>query len=237
MKKVKKEIFIGIDLGWKEKKTTGLCVLENGKPVLLQDVFGKDILKIIRPFLKDTKVIAIDAPLTQGRGKGKMRLYEKFLSTSTFRKEKVNPLPPALIFKLADFARELVGKLEKEGFVLGINLIEVFPTLIKKVCREKICPKGSLVTRAKRRGKMKVNPEGQTSSPKTKNQQSALLCAQIALLHSQFKTRWLGYKDGFLFLPEMSFWKEDWRKKFYRAWKNRPRLKYYRLITNLFSCY
>jgi predicted nuclease with RNAse H fold len=213
----KKVFFIGIDLGWKEKKTTGLCILENRKPVLLRDVFGKDVLKVIRPFLKDTKVIAIDAPLTLGKGKGKMRLYEKFLSTSVFRKEKVNPLPPALIFKLSDFAREIVKKLEKEGFILGINLIEVFPTLIRKICKEEICLRNFL------------------AKATTKNQESALLCSQVALLHSQFKTRWLGYKDGFLFLPEMSFWKKDWKEKFYQAWKNRPRLRYHRLITNLFN--
>lgn len=212
-----KVFFIGIDLGWKEKKTTGLCILENGNPILLQDVFGKDVLKIIKPFLKDTKVIAIDAPLTQGKGKGKMRLYEKFLSTSAFREEKVNPLPPALIFKLSDFAREIVKKLEKEGFILGINLIEVFPTLIRKICKEEVFLRNFLTKTA------------------TKNQESALFCAQIALLHSQFKTRWLGYKDGFLFLPEMSFWKKDWQEKFYRAWKNRPRLRYHRLTTNLFD--
>ena len=214
--KNKKEFFIGIDLGWKEKKTTGLCVLEDGKVVLLKDIFGRDLLKVIKPFLKNTKVVAIDAPLTQGKGKGKMRLYEKFLSTSTFRKEKINPLPPALIFKLSDFAGEIVKKLEKEGFILGVNLIEVFPTFIKKVCEKKICSK---------------------SSSKTENQESALLCAQFALLHSQFRTRWLGYKDGFLFLPEMSFWKREWQEKFYRAWKNRPRLRYHRLITNLFKQY
>ena len=229
--KNKKIFFIGIDLGWKEKKTTGLCVLDynpptassrfqrapNRKPILLQDIFGKDILKIIKPFLKDTKVIAIDAPLTLGKGKGKMRLYEKFLSTSIFRREKVNPLPPALIFKLSDFAREIVKKLEKEGFILGINLIEVFPTLVKKICGQKLCFNNSL------------------TKILTKNQESALLCAQIALLHSQFKTRWLGYKDGFLFLPEMSFWKKDWKEKFYQAWKGRPRLKYHYLITNIFK--
>ena len=143
--------------------------------------------------------------------------YEKFLSTSAFREEKVNPLPPALIFKLSDFAREIVKKLEKEGFILGINLIEVFPTLIRKICKEEVCLRNSLTKTA------------------TKNQESALLCAQIALLHSQFKTRWLGYKDGFLFLPEMSFWKKDWQEKFYRAWKNRPRLRYHRLTANLFN--
>ena len=215
--KNEKLFFIGIDLGWKEKKTTGLCILDNKKSVLLKDIFGRDVLKVIRPFLKETKVIAIDAPLTQGKGKGRMRLYEKFLSTSVFRREKVNPLPPALIFKLSDFAREIVKKLEKEGFVLGINLIEVFPTLVRKICKEEVCSRNFL------------------PKPTTKNQESALLCAQIALLHSQFKTRWLGYKDGFLFLPGMSFWKKDWQEKFYRAWKNRPRLKYHRLITNLFK--
>ena len=212
-----KVFFIGIDLGWKEKKTTGLCVLENKKTVLLKDIFGRDLLKAIKPFLKETKVIAIDAPLTQGRGKGRMRLYEKFLSTSAFRKERVNPLPPALIFKLSDFAREIVKKLEKEGFILGINLIEVFPTLVRKICKEEFCLRNSLVRAA------------------TENQESALLCAQIALLHSQFKTRWLGYKDGFLFLPEISFWKKDWKEKFYRAWRSRPRLKYHYLITNIFK--
>jgi len=127
----------------------------------------------------------------------------------------VNPLPPALMPKLCDFARELVTKLEKRGFVLGINLIEVFPTLIRKICKEEVCSKNS--------------------SAKTENQESALLCAQIALLHSQFQTRWLGYKDGFLFLPEMAFWKKDWQEKFYQAWKSRPRLKYHYLITNIFK--
>ena len=216
MKKNEKKFFIGIDLGWKEKKTTGVCVLKNKKVVLLKDVFGKDVLKVINSYLKDTKVIAIDAPLTKGRGKGKMRLYEKFLSTTIFRKERVNPLPPALMPGLCNFAREIVKKLEKRGFVLGINLIETFPTLVKKICKEKL------------------TQFLQGSDPcKTENQESALICAQIAFLHSQFKTRWLGYKDGFLFLPEMAFWKKEWREKFYQAWKEKPYLKYRHLITNI----
>ncbi|MDI6603461.1 MAG: hypothetical protein QME57_05180 [Patescibacteria group bacterium] len=230
-----KKFFIGIDLGWKEKRTTGLCILEKGLqpsyypsiprfarnrllPVLLKDVFGKDVLKTINPYLKETKVIAIDAPLTQGRGKGKMRLYEKFLSTSIFRKEKVNPLPPALISKLSDFAREIVKKLEKKGFVLSLNLVETFPTLVKKVCGANL------------------NQFLQGAAPcQTDNQRSALICAILAFLHFNFKTCYLGYKDGFLFLPEIAFWKKDWRQKFYQAWKNRPRVKYHRLITNLFK--
>lgn len=215
MAKNEKNFYIGIDLGWKEKKTTGICILAKNNCLKCEDVFGKDVLKVLRPYLKDTEVIAIDAPLTKGRGKGKMRLYEKFLSTTIFRKERVNPLPPALMSKLCETAKEVVEKLEKKGFVLGLNLIETFPTLVKKICKEKLI--------------------SSNSACQTENQKSALICAKVAFLHSQFKTRWLGYKDGFLFLPEISFWKKDWRKKFYQAWKERSRLKYKHLITNVFD--
>jgi len=241
---MEKEFFIGIDLGWKEKKTTGVCLLEKTEkgifPVpkwckLCQDIFGKDILKKINPYLKDynppttlpakgwapTKVIAIDAPLTKGKGKGKMRLYEKFLSTGIFRKEKINPIPPALMPQFSDFAQELVKKLERKGFVLDLNLIEVFPTLIKKI---------SNYSQILKQFKIKEKIPCQTE-----NQKMAQICALLALLHYNFKTRYLGYRDGFLFLPEISFWKKIWRQKFYRAWIERERLKYHHLITNIFS--
>ena len=215
MKKVERKFFIGIDLGGKEKKTTGVCVLMKDYCLKCEDIFGKNILKVLSPYFKNAEVIAIDAPLTKGRGKGKFRLYEKFLSTSIFRRARINPIPPALMGDFCDFARDIVKKLEKKGFVLDINLIETFPTFIKKTCQNNLFP-------------IKCPCE-------TKNQKSALICAQTAFLHSQFKTRYLGYKDGFLFLPEISFWKEVWKKKFYQAWNNRPRLKYHRLITNIFK--
>lgn len=152
--------------------------------------------------------------------KEKMRLYEKFLSTKIFRKEKINPLPPALMPGLSSFAKELVRKLEKNGFVLDINLIEVFPTFIKKILKQSKIIKNF--------GIKKVLFEN-------KDQESAFFCAVLAFLHSQFKTKYLGYKDGFLFLPEISFWKENWIRKFSFAWQEKDRLKYRRLITNLFS--
>jgi len=220
--------FIGIDLGGKEKKTTGICVLTKDRCLKCEDVFGKDTLRVLRPYLKNTEVIAIDAPLTKGRGKGKMRLYEKFLSTKIFRQERVNPIPPALMPKLVDFAIELVKKLEKRGFVLDLNLIEVFPTLVEKIYKREFFLKGPCQTENHPFDKLRV----MVSSPN--HQKSALICAQIAFLHSQFRTRWLGYKDGFLFLPEISFWKKDWQQKFYQAWMSRPRLKYHHLITNIF---
>jgi predicted nuclease with RNAse H fold len=229
MKSVEKKFFIGIDLGGKEKKTTGVCILEKRVQKIIfeenyckncKEVFGKDIIRVIRPYLKETAVIAIDAPLTKGRGKGKMRLYEKFLSTSIFRKEKVNPIPPALMQKWCDFAREIRQKLEKRGFVLDLNLIEAFPTLIEKMSGENLFSA--------------VFGKKFQDNCQNKNQKSALICAILAYLHLNFKTRYLGYKDGFLFLPEMSFWKKGWRQKFYQAWMARPRLKYHHLITNVF---
>jgi len=229
MKSIEKKFFIGIDLGWKEKKTTGVCILKKESQKLLleenycqkcKDVFGKNILRVIAPYLKNTVAIAIDAPLTKGRGKGKMRLYEKFLSTEIFRKERVTPIPPALMQKLCDFGREIRQKLEKRGFVLDINLIEVFPTLTKKLSEENLV--------------LAVFGKNLEKPCQNKDQESALICAILAYLHSNFKTRYLGYKDGFLFLPEMSLWKKEWRQKFYQAWMARPRLKYHHLITNVF---
>jgi|GEM_PF-3829579 len=86
-------LFIGIDLGGKEKQTTGLCVLrqhtrERCQPVLrgrCRTVKGKTIFDAIKPYLANTAAVAIDAPLTKGKGKGQMRLWEKFLSTRIFR--------------------------------------------------------------------------------------------------------------------------------------------------------
>jgi len=223
-----KNFFIGIDLGGKEKKSTGICVLQELKGVVLpskiwckkcQDVFGKDVLKKIGPYLKETKVIAIDAPLTRGRGKGKMRLYEKFLSQKIFREAKMNPIPPALMSSFCEFALELRKKLEKRGFVLDLNLIEVFPTFINRVCGN------NLVSKV-----LKKNPPCQKE-----NQKSALICALLSYFHHSFKTRYLGYRDGFLFLPEFSLWKKAWPEKFSQAWQEKPYLKYRHLITNLFK--
>jgi hypothetical protein len=62
----------------------------------------------------------------------------------------------------------------------------------------------------------------------------ALICALMAYWHFSFKTRYLGYKDGFLFLPEMTFWKKTWQKKFFQAWNEKPYLRYRYLKTNVF---
>jgi len=227
--KQNKNFFIGIDLGGKEKKSTGICILnEDISPdqewcKACQDVFGKDVLKKISPYLKSTKVIAIDAPLTKGRGKGKMRLYEKFLSQKIFRQAKINPIPPALMAKFCDFALELRKNLEKRGFALDLNLIEVFPTLLNKICDKKnlLYP---VVKRSLYYG-----------ACQKENQKSALICAILAYLHHSFKTRYLGYRDGFLFLPEFSFWQKAWQKKFLKIWQEKPYLKYRHLITNIFK--
>lgn len=230
------KFFIGIDLGGKTKRTTGLCILEESEEKLqffhgqcksCQDLKYSEVLKIIKPYLAKVGAIAIDGPLTLGKGKGLMRLYEKFLSTKIFRQEKITPLPPALMPELSKAGMEIVGKLKKYGFVLDKNLIETFPTLVKRICPDDFTLK------------FIVNQNLQTEfimpCKVSTHQKSALICALIAFLHSKFKTRYLGYKDGFLFLPEMSFWEPEWRQKFYQAWKQKERFRYYHLTTNIFT--
>jgi predicted nuclease with RNAse H fold len=216
-----REFFVGIDLGIEKNKTSAICILEkkNQKVFPLrdwcqncEDIFGRKVFKKLKPYLKETRVIAIDAPLTKGRGKGRMRLFEKFFSRKPFRDEKINPVPPALIPKVCELSLKLKKNLEKEGFVSDINLIETSSRLV-----------GSFLFYSYK------------SPCKTKNQKSAFLSALVAFFHSKFQTRYIGYKDGFLFLPKISLWKKEWRKKFYLAWKERPRLKYRYLITNIFE--
>jgi predicted nuclease with RNAse H fold len=216
-----REFFIGIDLGIEKKKTSAICILEKKNQKILplkdwcqncKDIFGKEVFKKLKPYLKETRVIAIDAPLTKGRGKGRMRLFEKFFSRKPFRDEKINPVPPALIPKVCELSLKLKKNLEKEGFVPDINLIETSSRLV-----------GSFLFYSYK------------TPCKTKNQKSAFLAALVAYFHLKFQTRYIGYKDGFLFLPKISFWKKEWRKKFYLAWKERPRLKYRYLITNIFE--
>lgn len=220
-----KDFFIGIDLGIKNKKTSAICMLQKKEIDLFpfsnwckncRDIFGREVFNKIKPFLKETKVIAIDCALTKGKGKGKMRLFEKFFAGKVFREEKINPVPPALIPKVCEFSLQLRKKLENEGFVLDINLIETSSRLVEAFSKNLKIQKNEL-------------------SCKSKNQRAAFLAAQVAFLHSNFQTRYIGYKDGFLFLPEISLWSKIWRKKFYLAWKERPRLKYRYLITNLFE--
>jgi len=152
--------------------------------------------------------------------------------------------------KLCDFAQEIRKKLEKRGFILDINLIEVFPTLTKKIieysdflknvgipkeipCQTENHPFDKLrvmVSQSNHRPFDKLRVMVSQSN----HQKSAFICTILAYLHFNFQTRYLGYKDGFLFLPQMSFWKKEWRQKFYQAWMARDRLKYKHLITNVF---
>jgi len=223
-----KDLFIGIDLGIESKKSSAICVLkEKNKKIFplnewcqkCEDLLGKKVFERLKPYLKKTKVIAIDAPLTLGKGKGKMRLFEKFFSKDVFRKEKINPVALALIPKVLELSLKLRKQLEKKGFILNIDLIETSSRLL-----EAFLPLKNF------RFQEKIEKKCQT-----KNQKSAFLSALLAFLHSKNKTRYFGYKDGFLFLPEISLWKKEWQKKFYLVWKNRPRLKYYRLKTNIFQ--
>lgn len=220
---------IGIDLGGKKKKTTAVCVLqiadlsgfrrgstpiegcENKLRMVINKVItGSHLWQTIQPYLSKTKVIAVDAPLTRGRGKGQMRLWEKFFSTKFFRKYHFNPFPPAIIPQLMEIGISLARKLRQQGFRLNRDFIEVFPTFSYRVCKE-----------AKLRKLMKSPQVWETSHQKT-----AYFCAWQAFLHYQKETFWIGYRDGLLFLPDMKYWKKIWQKRFIKNWLGRDHLKY-----------
>jgi hypothetical protein len=224
-----KKFFVGIDLGMEKNKTSAICVLEKKNFKIspykewcqnCKNIFGKEVLKKLKPYLKETFILAIDSPLTKGRGKGRMRLFEKFFSRKVFREAKINPVPPAIIPKVCEFSLKLKSKLEKEGFVLDVNLIETSSRLVEAFLQYSNVLKNIGINKI---------------PCKNKSQKSAFFASLAAFFHSNFQTRYIGYKDGFLFLPKLSLWKKEWRKKFYLAWKERPRLKYRYLITNIFE--
>ncbi|MBI4100183.1 DUF429 domain-containing protein [Candidatus Microgenomates bacterium] len=202
----------GIDLGGKLQKTTGVCFLKivNGSPQIDPQhcrncivVKGEDLISYLEPYLKQIKVIAIDAPLTLGPGKGKMRLWEKFFSTKPFRQYQVNPVPPAAIWRLSYHGMEVVSRIASYGFFLNENLIETFPTFAKVVLKD-----------------------AEEISCKNQNERDAYVCAQIAAHHFMKKTFWLGYRDGKLFLPSFEFWKREWAKRFQKYWREKDRFRY-----------
>lgn len=208
----KASLVCGIDLGGKKTRSTGVCFLKvvNSKPKFdrrrcnfCQVIKGEELVSYLKPYLNKIQIMAIDAPLTLGPGKGKMRLWEKFFSTKPFRRQKVNPIPPAAIWRLSYHGMEVVSKLENFGFELDRNLVETFPTFAKKV--------------------LKRLPKPPCAS---KDEKDAFICALVAAYHLEKKTFWIGYRDGKLFLPSLSFWKKDWRERFKKIWSEKHPYKY-----------
>lgn len=216
--KVMEKLVVGIDLGGSNYKTTGICVLKSYKKCFrfkkpleenIKTIKAEEILETLRPFVDKTAAVAIDAPLAFGKGKGKTRLYEKFLSQKVFRKYHLQPLPPALMPQIVLEGVALVEKLKDFGFYIDENLIEVFPTFVKKVLK-----------------RIPITRSASGGSYQDQHQFDAFVCAFLAHLHLQGQTFWLGYKDGKLFLPSLKLWKKSWQKKFKKAWGTRHPYKY-----------
>ncbi|MDO8551125.1 MAG: hypothetical protein Q7S03_00375 [bacterium] len=202
---------MGIDLGSKDKRSTGLCFLEKTSKgelkIETQTITGKNLIKTLTPYFPKIKVIAIDGPLSIGPGKGKMRLFEKFLSQKRFRQHQIRTLPPAVIPEIVNIGQELISKLDKRGFQINKNLLETSSSILKNV--------------------FKKESQRHFSS---KDEEDAYYCAYLAYLHSQKQTFFMGYKDGKLFLPKPSLWQKDWWKLFRQAWVNRHPFKYKHLF-------
>lgn len=202
----------GIDLGGKNRKTTGVCLLKivNGKPKydkrrcnFCRVIPGETLLSYLKPYLARIETIAIDGPLTLGPGKGRMRLWEKFFSTKPFRRVHLNPIPPAAIWRLSYRGTEVLSEISSFGFELDKNLIEVFSSFTKRVL--------------KRLPKVPCSDQ---------NERDAFICALLAAYHLEKKTFWIGHRDGKLFLPSLKLWKKDWQKRFKKLWRERHPFKY-----------
>ncbi len=244
--KVKKNLFIGVDLGGWKKKTTGICILKKRQQEKKTELIpyknhcqsckveiGSEVFEKIKYYLPKTFTIAIDGPLAFGRGKGKMRLYEKFLSTKVFRQEKVSPLPPSLMSQVVELGMDLTSSLQKKyDFRLNGNIIEVFPTITLALCGTV----ENLILKIEKECQIKIETPpclSIQSDKKLTHQKSAFICTLLAFLHSQNLTNFIGYKDGFLYLPSPLFWTEDWQEKFSQAWQEKDRLKYRYLDTDI----
>lgn len=234
--KVEKNLFIGIDLGGPIKRTTGLCILEEKEKEFLplqnqcqgcKLIKGEEVFRQIKPYLKNTLTIAVDGPLSFGPGKGKMRLYEKFLSTKIFRKAHVNPLPPILIKKITEEGILLTENFSHFGFSKDIDVIETFPTFVLALCGGI----KKLIKKVDQSVKIKIKMPHCPIS----HQQMAFTCSLVALLHAKNLTSFIGYRDGMLILPHFDFWEEKWQNKFKEAWKEKDYLKYRHLKTDVFS--
>jgi len=113
------EEVIGVDLAGSPRKITGLCYLEQDLWVEVSRAYSDDeILSFIKGH--ETKVIAIDAPLSLPRSGGLRRCDEEL------RRVGIRVLPPILggMKRLTERAIRLRGILE----YMGYEVIEVFPT-------------------------------------------------------------------------------------------------------------
>ena len=202
--------FIGIDPGKKDLKTTGICILIPGKRgwrVNAGTVFGRKIIKVLSGQLKYQNFYAIEAPVSYGQGKGKMRLWEKYFSQKSFRKRNTSPLPPAFMGKVIENSMEIVNFLEQNGVKKDEQMIETFYPLLKLAVKKRLLPKVRKQLR-------------------TVHEFQAFYCAYLSYLHSLNETFWIGYKDGKVFLPKPKYWyKREWRW-FEKAWKKKDLLKY-----------
>jgi predicted nuclease with RNAse H fold len=209
--------FVGIDPGGWNKKTTGICLLRlKGDKVLItsKTIFGKNAIRSIKKILKDAKVITIEAPTSLGKGKGKMRLWEKYLSQKTFRVKGVSPLPPVFLKTTLKTSERIVSFLLSMGLKMDRDVIETFFPLLQKVVKKSILPK----TRLKF---------------KSRHELQAFFCSFLSLLHAHQETFFIGYKDGKLFLPQPKYWYKKSFNWFKKEWSRKNPYKYKFLYSNI----
>ena len=142
--------YIGIDLAWTEKNPSALAILAEGSSApRLSEVLYPDSLDemvgLVRQLKEDFDIsIGVDAPLKVPNDTGNRTIEKAFLRDFARFKIGMLPVNRTLMERMYGLVRGemLVRGLEAEGFVLGKNLLEVYPHSTIAVCfnRNRLLP-------------------------------------------------------------------------------------------------
>jgi len=123
-------IFIGIDLAWSSKNSSGVCVMLNKEIIFIGLVEKVEhIIQIISAY--EEVLVGIDAPITINNKKGSRVVEKDFLKDFSRHKIGILPINRALIEKYSFVNADAIRKrLESIGLSYGVeksNFIEVYP--------------------------------------------------------------------------------------------------------------
>ena len=139
------QIYIGVDLAWGEKNSSGFCALElKDEKLFIREIkllqSLEDIITHIASYSNDKVYVGVDAPLLVPNESGNREIEKKF--NSDFSKYKIAMLPvnKSLLSKFSPTIRseELYKNLTELGFERNYNsqkvVFEVYPHSTIAIC-------------------------------------------------------------------------------------------------------
>ncbi|MBI9012373.1 MAG: DUF429 domain-containing protein [Clostridiales bacterium] len=124
--------YIGVDLAWTYKNETGFCVLDDNLNCIFcdADIYSdSELIKMIN--LYEFKIVSVDAPLIVKNETGG-RNCDSLLMKHAIHNRYLKLYATSRNYMLRTFktirGEELYRLLLKEGFVLGEDLTETYPT-------------------------------------------------------------------------------------------------------------